>query len=189
MLLDNGGVRFSEDLVNWGRERVIFPPGSSHQRFCQTSTDHLWAVYSQASLDEELYTSGDVLIGFYVRGGKRWKRLVDIWVTSTVDGKRWTDPVRIATGGEPTEVWAFPVAADQVAVAALYNRRFLKWHAGSRPEGFRAVNGPVRALRRAEVGFFVQDERVICTRTVRGRGQENSVLQLSSTALYESLSQ
>ena len=186
MRLDNGYVRGSHDLIHWDAPRRLFPPVSDPV-MTRTADGRIWAVYSDGAVDEQPYDRADEFIGFYVRGGRRWKRLFDIWATSSLDGREWQQPRKISTYGEPTKLWAFPLTDERLAVVALYNGRFLRWFASSTPESFRAVKGSVAQLGRRDVEFFVERRAVHSVRDVDGAASPPGAVLMRSAQLFESL--
>ena len=187
MVLDAGRVRHSDDLIHWSAPFEVLPADWRSVRFLQTRDRRVWAVSYDASTEEQLYTSRDALLGYYVRGGKKYKKLFDVLVTSSADGKVWASRQKVVTHGEPSQLWAFPLTETHVAIAVLYNGRFLRWLVSTRPDRFERVNTPIEHLYRRAAQFLVEDQQVVCLRNVDGRQGGRRTLALKSKALYDAL--
>lgn len=187
MVLDRGLVRHSDDLVHWSAPVRVVPADARETRFVQTLDRRVWAVYCEASANEELYTHRDVMLGYYVRGGRKYKKLFDVAATSSADGITWTRPTKIFTHGEPSEFWAFPLTERAVALAVLYNGRFLRWAVSTTRDRFQPVDAPIKQLSRRGARFFVHRNEVICSHDVRSRQDPTRTLTLRSKKLHEAL--
>jgi hypothetical protein len=187
MVLDDGLIRHSDDLVHWSAPVRALPADARLTRFVQTLDRRVWAIYCTDPETEVLYTHGDGLIGYYVRGGKKYKRLFDVVATSSADGKTWTHPTKIFTHGEPSELWSLPLTERSIALAVLYNGRFLRWAVSTTRDRFEPVDAPIRQLSRRGARFFVHRKQVFCTHDIRGRQSPSRTLALRSRKLYEAL--
>jgi hypothetical protein len=191
MLLDNGWVRYSRDLVHWEIPRKLFDYDGLRQRIITTRDGRLWAVATKSD-DREVPpgTKRDMRHGYFITAdGRVWQKRESVMVYTSRDGRRWTVGSRAHTGPEPSGLWVLETASDAVAIAVGYGNLDLQWLTAESPERFSTVPSPVRlALNTDEARFFVQGGDVRCAVAVHDYINEAQVLLVTESAsLYQRL--
>ena len=192
MLLHDGWVRSSPDLVRWEEPKKLFDYDGLRQRIVKTSDGRIWVVATRAN-DLEVPSGGkmDRRFGYFkTADGRLWQKRESVIVHHSLDGRTWSDGAMIHVGGEPSGLWVLPISVDSIAVAVGYNNLTLQWLAAVTPEDFRPVSSSVKLpLNSSEAHFFLGDGKLWCARAEHDFINESFVLLLSgSTGLYRKLS-
>ncbi|MCP5114765.1 MAG: hypothetical protein GY953_28380 [bacterium] len=191
MLLAQGFVRYSEDLVNWGAPRKIIPQDLHRNRLLKTPDGAVWAVYENSSDELQPYTDADRLHGYFVTGGKRYRHVTELCVSRSVDGRNWQPAGKILVPGQPGALWAFPLSERQIGVAAAFNNLYVRWFTASHVRDLRPVDAQLRVMHQTgEAECFASDGSLSCVRPVFDfEKQGPMLLATSSRALYERLTE
>lgn len=191
MLLQDGWVRYSSDLVTWKEPKKLFDYDGLRQRIVRTRDGSIWAVATRAD-DVEVPSAGkmDRRFGYFkTADGRLWQKREAVIVFHSVDGRRWNNGVRVHIGSEPSGLWVLPLSDDSIAVAVGYGNLNLQWIVAGGPEDFFLRSSPVQLpLNSSEAHFFVRDGKLWCARSEHDFINESSVLLLSgSGGLYKKI--
>jgi hypothetical protein len=189
MLLAQGFMRTSDNLRHWGPPQKIIPQDLYRNRLVKTRDGTVWAVYEHSSDERQPYTPADWLHGYFVVDGTPYRHVTELRVSRSTDGMHWQDAGKILVSGQPSGLWAFPVAEGQIGIAAAFNNLFAKWFTASRSRDLRSIDSEGQAMHHAEEAeCFMRDSSLICIRPVFDFEQQRPMLlATSSRALYKEL--
>ena len=191
MLLENGAVRYSDNLRQWGLPKKLFKYKGGGAVILKTKDERIWVVATDF-IDEEVKEDDllDPHFGYYTTGaGKKYRKGEAIVVTTSVDGINWSPPVSVFVDRETSGLWAFPVGRSQIGIAVSYNNLYLKWAVSRTPARFSVIHSPVQLLLETKkIHFFVRDKTIYCLRPVHDFVEEEGVaLLMGSQKVYKRL--
>jgi tetratricopeptide (TPR) repeat protein len=191
MLLAQGFMRYSEDLRNWGAPRKVIPQDLYRNTLVKTPDGTLWAVYERSSEELQPYTPEDWLHGYFVVDRKQYRHVTGLQVSRSMDGVHWQEAGKIVFPGQPSGLWAFPVAERQIGIAVAFNNLYAKWLTASFLRDLSQVDSELPLMHHAEeTECFVHDRSVVCIRPVfDADAQRQMLLATSSDALYKELTE
>lgn len=182
MLLAQGFMRRSDDLRTWGPPRKELPQDLDRNRLVRGRDGTVWAVYESSSPEKQPYSDGDWLSSFFVVDGKRYRHLVELRVSRSVDGVSWQDAGRLTLPGQPTGLWAFAVDDRRIGVGLAFNNLYTRWFTASPSDDLAELDVQLAFMQQSDdSAFFVRDTLLTCVRPVFDPEKQKPMLLVTTT--------
>jgi TolB-like protein len=182
MLLAQGFVRRSDDMRTWGPPRKELPQDLDQNRIVRGHDGTVWAIYATSSPERQPYTETDWLSGFFVVDGQRYRHVMELRASRSVDGVTWQDAGKVTLPGQSGALWAFAVDEGRIGIGLAFNNLYTKWFDVTRSDALATLDVQLPFMQQSdEAACFVRDAQLTCVRPMLDPVKQKPMLLVTTS--------